>query len=132
MADASCRRRASPCSGSSAVGPADQGALDAAVLVAERDLEVEHVLAVALEAEVARLDDAGVHRADRDLVDLLALDAEEVRDADCGAAPAPRGPDERGSGSASATDGPRGTTPHCSAISRSNQCACGQSGVSAG
>jgi hypothetical protein len=32
---------------------ADAGALDAAVLVAERDLEVEHVLAVALEAEVA-------------------------------------------------------------------------------
>ena len=41
----------------------------------------EDVLAVALEAEMARLDDAGVHRPDRDLVDLLALDPEEVGDA---------------------------------------------------
>ncbi len=48
------------------------------MLVAERDLEVEDVLAVALEAEVPRLDDAGVDRADGDLVDLVALDAEEV------------------------------------------------------
>ena len=57
---------------------ADQGPLDAAVLVAQRDLQVEDVLAVALEAEVARLDDAGVDRPDGDLVDLLALDPEEV------------------------------------------------------
>ncbi len=58
--------------------PAAQGLLDAAVLVAERDLEVEDLLAVALEAEVSGLDDAGVDRADRDLVDLVALDAVEV------------------------------------------------------
>ncbi len=38
---------------------------------------MEDLLAVALEAEVAGLDDAGVHRADRDLVHLLALDHEE-------------------------------------------------------
>jgi hypothetical protein len=48
------------------------------VLIAERDLEVEDLLAVALEAEVAGLDDAGVDRADGDLVDLLAFHAEEV------------------------------------------------------
>ena len=70
------------------VRPADQRALDAAVLVAERDLQVEDLLAVALEAEVARLDDAGVHRADRDLVDLLALDPVEVGHAGGGAASA--------------------------------------------
>jgi hypothetical protein len=63
------------------VGPADQRPLDPAMLVAERDLEVEDLLAVALEAEVARLDHSGVHRPDGDLVDSLALDAEEVGDA---------------------------------------------------
>ena len=66
------------------VGPAHERALDAAVLVAEGDLEVQHVLAVALEAEVAGLDDARVHGADRHLVDLPPADAEEVRDADLG------------------------------------------------
>ena len=64
------------------VRPADQGPLDAAMLVAERDLQVEDLLAVALEAEMPRLDDAGVNRADRDLVDLLAFDPEKVGDAD--------------------------------------------------
>ncbi len=62
-------------------GAADQGPLDAPVLVAELDLQVQDVLAVALEAEMARLDDAGVHGTDRDLVNLLALDAEVVGDA---------------------------------------------------
>ena len=53
-----------------------------AMLVAERDLQVKDLLAVALEAEMSRLDDAGVNRADRDLVDLLAFNPEEVGDAD--------------------------------------------------
>jgi hypothetical protein len=61
--------------------PADERALHAAVLVAERDLEVEDLLAVALEAEVAGLDHARVHRADGDLVHRVALDAVEVGDA---------------------------------------------------
>jgi hypothetical protein len=39
------------------------------------------VLAVALETEVAGLDDTGVNRADRHLVDLLSFDSEEIRDA---------------------------------------------------
>ena len=39
------------------VGPAEERPLDAAVLEAEGDLEVEDALAVALEAEVPRLDD---------------------------------------------------------------------------
>ncbi len=61
--------------------PADHRLLDSPVLVAQGDLEVEDFLAVALEAEMAGLDDAGVDRADRDLVHLLALDAVEVADA---------------------------------------------------
>ena len=55
--------------------------LGAAVLVPQDDLEVEHLLAVALEAEVARLDHPRVDGPDRDLVDLLARHLEEVRDA---------------------------------------------------
>jgi hypothetical protein len=51
------------------------------VLVTERDLQVKDLLAVALEAEMPRLDDSRVHRADRDLVNRVALDAEEVGDA---------------------------------------------------
>ena len=63
-------------------GSPDQRVLDPAVLIAEGDLEMEDVLAVALEAEVPGLDDPGVDRADRHLVDLVALHAVEVRDAD--------------------------------------------------
>ncbi len=50
----------------------------AAVLVAERDLEVEDLFPVALEAEVPGLDHAGVHGPDRYLVHLLSLHAVEV------------------------------------------------------
>ena len=64
------------------VGTADQGPLDATVLIAQRDLQVKDLLAMALEAEVPRFDDAGVNGTDRDLVDLLAFDAEKIRDAD--------------------------------------------------
>src|ERR1051326_3541123 len=55
-------------------GPLDglQQPLHAAMLVAEHDLKREHLLAVGLEAEVSRLDDAGVYRPDRDLVQLVA------------------------------------------------------------
>ena len=59
-------------------GPPTSARSTPAVLVAERDLQVEHLLAVALEAEMPRLDDAGVHRAHRHLVDLLAVAREEV------------------------------------------------------
>ena len=72
--------------------PSDERALDAAVLVTERDLEMEDVLAVALKAEMARLDDARVHGPDRDLVDLGSGNGEEVHDAGrdrLGGAPAP-------------------------------------------
>ncbi len=64
------------------VGAADHRSLDAAVLVAERDLQVEDVFAVALEAEVARLDDAGVYRPDCHFVNGFALDPVKVHHAD--------------------------------------------------
>ena len=51
------------------------------MLVAQRDLQVEHALAVALKAEMSRLDHAGVYRADGHFVDLVAVDAEEIGDA---------------------------------------------------
>ena len=77
------------------VRAADQRPLHAAMLIAERDFQVKHVLAVALEAEVPRLDDARVDGADGDLVDLVALDAVEVGHADQDAALA-RGARRRG------------------------------------
>ena len=46
--------------------------LDSAMLVAERDLQVQHFLARALETKVARLDDARMDRADGDFVNLAA------------------------------------------------------------
>jgi hypothetical protein len=70
----------------------DERALDAAVLVPERDLEVKHRLAVALEPEVPRLDHAGVDRTDRDLVDLAALDRVVVGDPDGRRLTSPRPP----------------------------------------
>src|SRR5262245_26368739 len=58
--------------------PADERALDPAVLIPEYDLQVEDVLAVALEAEVAWLDHAGVHGPDTDLVHLVTFDPEQL------------------------------------------------------
>src|SRR5207244_435341 len=63
---------------SGAVRAAKEHLLDRPVLVAEGDLQVEDLLAVALETEVPRLDDPGVNRPDRHLVHLVALDPEEV------------------------------------------------------
>ena len=47
--------------------------------VEQARVEMEHGLADRREAEVARLDDAGVDRADRDLEDALAF-GDEVRE----------------------------------------------------
>ena len=49
--------------------------LDAAMLVAELDLEVKNLLAVALKTEMPRLNHAGMHRPHTDLVNFLAFDA---------------------------------------------------------
>ena len=54
-----------------------EAALDALVHVAQVLFEPQHLLADDREAEVARLDDAGVHRADGDLVHAVAFDAHE-------------------------------------------------------
>ena len=58
--------------------PAAQRALDAAVLIPERDLEVDHALAMAVEAEMSGLDDARMHWSDGNLVDLGAGDREKI------------------------------------------------------
>src|SRR5215510_10345249 len=50
---------------------------DALVHVAEALFQPHHRLAAGGEAEVPGLDDAGVHRTDRDLVQALALDRQE-------------------------------------------------------
>ena len=64
------------------VGAAGQGAFGPAMLIAQRNLQVEDLFAVALEAKMSRLDDAGMDGADGDLVDFLPLDAVIVHDAD--------------------------------------------------
>src|SRR6185437_2231091 len=51
--------------------------LDALVRITEALLEAQHLLADDLEAEVAGLDDAGVYRPHRNLVDTLAFDPDE-------------------------------------------------------
>ncbi len=103
-------------------------ALDPAVLIPEHDLEEEHLLAVGLEPEVAWLDDAGMHRPHRHLVDLLTVDLEERIPLPVDRLPV--GDDRRrgrsdGGAPASSHGCPSGTTPHCSAISRSKRCASG-------
>jgi len=53
---------------------------------------MEDVLAVALEAKVSRLNDAGVDRADRDLVNFLPFDSVKVghsNDGACAPLPSP-------------------------------------------
>jgi hypothetical protein len=56
------------------------------VLVTELNFEMLDPLATTLEAEVAGLDHAGVHRADRDFVDCRTLNGEKLVNAgpDCG------------------------------------------------
>ena len=63
------------------MGPPDEGSLDAPMLVAQGDLQVEDGLAVALESEVAGFDHPGVDRSDGYLVDLIPSHLEEVRHA---------------------------------------------------
>ncbi len=115
--------------------------LQPAMRVEETRVEVEHGLADRREAEVARLDDAGVDRADRDLEDALAL-GDQVREllgvpgsrarparaarrrTPCAAGRRPRGqPSWTTSGRGSGC--PTGTIPKRSRISRSCQFAAG-------
>src|SRR5205807_7279795 len=52
------------------------------MLITQRDLQMDHPLAMTVEAEMAGLDDPGMHRADRDLVDLGAGNREKFGLAD--------------------------------------------------
>src|SRR5438067_12073288 len=60
------------------VGPTAQRLLDAAMLISEGDFEMEDALAVTVEAKMSRLDDPGMHRANRDLMDLGPSDLNEI------------------------------------------------------
>ena len=73
-----CRRRCGrrACAARSSVAPCHQP-LDALVDIAEPLLQPHHGLAIGGEAEMAGLDDAGMHRPDRDLVQALALGRQE-------------------------------------------------------
>ncbi len=51
--------------------------IDALVHVAQALLQPHHGFAVAGEAEMARLDDAGMHRADRNLMQAFAFHRQE-------------------------------------------------------
>src|SRR5882672_3919769 len=76
------------------------------MLVAEGDLQVEHLFAMALESEMAGLDDSRMDGTHRHFVDFLSFDAVEVGDADdrpvgcrpvpCIAAGNPRGVEAHG------------------------------------
>ena len=72
------------------VGVGEQ-AVDALVDIAESFLEPHDDLAVDAETEMTGLDDAGVNRPDRDLVQAFALAARNRSPPDC-AAPTARGP----------------------------------------
>ena len=65
------------------VGSAHERSLNTSMLIAERDLEMEYTLAVALKAEMPRLDHAGMHGANGDLVDFFAVDLKIVSVARC-------------------------------------------------
>ena len=57
---------------------AGQEAIDALVHVAEPLLQPRHGLAIGGEAEMAGLDDAGMHRTDRNLVQAVAVHRQEI------------------------------------------------------
>ena len=63
------------------VRPANKRPLHAAMLIAQRNFQMKHLLAVTLETEMAGLDDSRMDRADCDFVNLVAVDCEEIRDA---------------------------------------------------
>src|SRR5689334_1711515 len=62
--------------------PAGERSLYTSVLVAERDLQVEDLFPMALEAKMSRLNDASVDGADSHLVNLFSFNAVEIHDAD--------------------------------------------------
>ena len=73
------------------VRAANEGAFDTAMLIAERDFQMEHMLAMTLEAEMARLDDARMHRPHCHLVNLRAVHRYPLPHPRLGRRPAPGG-----------------------------------------
>ena len=69
-----CGRR---CAAARGIGRTLQQRLDALVHVAQALLQPHHGFAIGGEAEVAGLDDAGMHRTDRDLVQAVAFHRQE-------------------------------------------------------
>ena len=57
--------------------PAGQRLLNPAMLIAERDFQMQHFLARALETKMSRLDDAGMDRAYGNLVNFAAVHPEK-------------------------------------------------------
>ena len=115
--------------------PVDVGAghqtLDALVDVAEPLLEPHHGLAVGGEAEMAGLDDAGMDRPDRDLVQALALGGQEAIGARAAGRRRSRAermaarPSGRGRARAAGRRSPSGSSPKRSRIARSRRIAGG-------
>ena len=68
-------RHHTPCPGEVDVA---QEAVDALVHVAELLLQARHGFAIGGEAEMAGLDDPGMHRADRDLMEAVAMHRQEI------------------------------------------------------
>ena len=73
-----CRRKCAPASFAAASSVAPRiSDFDALVHIAEPLFQPHHSLAVGGETEMARLDDAGMHRADRNLMQAFALRRQE-------------------------------------------------------
>ena len=60
------------------LGTADEQLLEGPVLIAQGNFQVQNILPVTLKAEMARLDNTGMHRSDTHLVYFRALDPEIV------------------------------------------------------
>src|ERR1019366_5610325 len=64
------------------MGPVEEGFLYTPVLVTQGNFQVKHVLPMALEAEMAGFNDAGVNGPNRHLENLVALDLVKVHQTD--------------------------------------------------
>jgi len=60
------------------VGAADHRLFYSAMLKPQCDFQMKYLFTVTLKAEMARLNDPGVYRADRHFVNLIAFDAKKV------------------------------------------------------
>ena len=61
---------------------ADKCSFSTTMLIAERNLKMKNLFAVALKAKVAWFDNSGVNRANSHLVDFVTFDTIEIHDTD--------------------------------------------------